>query len=61
MNSMFTSIGNVFGPIVGGILFDINLNYPYYFAAMVLMAGIAVAMVWKEPKAQVEQAVEELK
>ncbi|MCT1904320.1 MFS transporter [Oceanobacillus sojae] len=61
MNSMFTSIGNVFGPIVGGILFDINLNYPYYFAAMVLMAGIAVAMVWKEPKAQAEHALEELK
>ncbi|WP_080873425.1 MFS transporter [Oceanobacillus timonensis] len=61
MNSMFTSIGNVFGPIIGGILFDINLNYPYYFAAMVLMAGIAVAMVWKSPKTGAEQAVEEMK
>ncbi|WP_152657923.1 MFS transporter [Oceanobacillus sp. CFH 90083] len=61
MNSMFTSIGNVFGPIIGGILFDINLNYPYYFAAMVLLAGIAVAMVWKNPKAQAEHALEEMK
>ncbi|GIO25261.1 MFS transporter [Oceanobacillus sp. J11TS1] len=61
MNSMFTSIGNVFGPIVGGILFDINLNYPYYFAAMVLMAGIAVAMVWKDPKTQAEHALHHTK
>lgn len=61
MNSMFTSIGNVFGPIVGGILFDINLNYPYYFAAFVLLAGIAVAMVWKEPKTGAEHAMHELK
>ncbi|WP_339183454.1 MFS transporter [Oceanobacillus sp. FSL W7-1293] len=60
MNSMFTSIGNVFGPIIGGILFDINLNYPYYFAAMVLLAGIAVAMVWKEPKVQGEHALEKI-
>lgn len=61
MNSMFTSIGNVFGPIIGGMLFDIDLNYPYYFAAMVLLVGIAVAMVWKEPKAQAEHALEEIK
>ncbi|MCH1625270.1 MFS transporter [Ferdinandcohnia quinoae] len=49
MNSMFTSIGNVFGPIVGGILFDINLNYPFYFAAVFLVVGIALAIVWKQP------------
>ena len=49
MNSMFTSIGNIFGPIVGGFLFDINLNYPYYFSAIVLVLGIIIAMFWKKP------------
>lgn len=39
MNSTFTSIGNIIGPIIGGILFDINFNYPYYFAAIVLLLG----------------------
>src|SRR5690606_25089808 len=33
MNSMFTSIGNVIGPIIGGLLFDVKLDYPFYFAA----------------------------
>src|SRR5699024_7565307 len=42
MNSTFTSIGNVFGPIVGGILFDIDLDYPFYFAAIALMVGIVL-------------------
>jgi len=50
MNSTFTSIGNIFGPIIGGILFDINLNYPYYFAAIVLLLGTVLALFWKKPK-----------
>ena len=50
MNSMFTSLGNIFGPILGGILFDINLNYPYYFATIVLALGVILALFWKKPK-----------
>ncbi|MGV4319762.1 multidrug efflux MFS transporter Bmr [Bacillus mojavensis] len=49
MNSMFTSIGNVFGPIIGGMLFDIDLNYPFYFATGALAIGIALTIVWKAP------------
>ena len=50
MNSMFTSLANIFGPILGGILFDVDLNYPYYFAAIVLAIGVALAFVWKKPE-----------
>lgn len=50
MNSMFTSIGNIFGPILGGILFDINLNFPYYFATVVLILGVVITLFWKRPK-----------
>lgn len=50
MNSMFTSIGNIFGPIIGGMLFDIDLNYPYYFATIVLVIGFVLALFWKKPK-----------
>lgn len=50
MNSGFTSIGNIFGPIVGGTLFDKNLNYPYYFATVVLLIGVVIALFWKKPK-----------
>jgi DHA1 family multidrug resistance protein-like MFS transporter len=49
MNSMFTSLGNIFGPIVGGVLFDMNINYPYYFAALVLVVGFILALFWKKP------------
>ncbi|WP_438316435.1 multidrug efflux MFS transporter NorA [Sporosarcina sp. FA9] len=50
MNSTFTSLGNIFGPIIGGVLFDINLNYPYYFAAIVLLLGTVITLFWKKPK-----------
>lgn len=54
MNSMFTSVGNVLGPIIGGVLFDIKLDYPFYFAAIVLAFGLLFAMKWKKTK-QLEQ------
>lgn len=56
MNSMFTSIGNIIGPIIGGILFDIDLNYPFYFATVVLAIGIALTFVWKSPAALATKA-----
>lgn len=49
MNSMFTSLANIFGPILGGMLFDIDINYPYYFAAVVIFFGILLTLIWKKP------------
>lgn len=49
MNSMFTSIGNVIGPVMGGLLFDVNLNYPFYFATVLLAAGVGITFAWREP------------
>jgi DHA1 family multidrug resistance protein-like MFS transporter len=49
MNSMFTSLANISGPILGGILFDIDINYPYYFATVILALGIVFTLFWKKP------------
>jgi MFS transporter, DHA1 family, multidrug resistance protein len=48
MNSMFTSLANISGPIIGGILFDIDINYPYYFATIVLVFGIVITFFWSK-------------
>lgn len=58
MNSMFTSIGNILGPIIGGILFDVDLNYPFYFATVMLAIGIALTFVWREQQ-PAEQTIEQ--
>lgn len=49
MNSMFTSVGNVLGPIIGGILFDVDLDYPFYFSSIFLLIGVALSLAWKKP------------
>ncbi|WP_019849181.1 multidrug efflux MFS transporter NorA [Desulfitobacterium sp. PCE1] len=49
MNSMFTSLGNIFGPIIGGMLFDVEIDYPFYFATAVMVLGIIITLFWKEP------------
>lgn len=49
MNSMFTSLANICGPILGGILFDIDINYPYYFATVIIAVGIVLTLFWKKP------------
>ncbi|HBQ76725.1 MULTISPECIES: MFS transporter [Exiguobacterium] len=56
MNSMFTSIGNILGPIVGGLLFDVNLNYPFYFATAMLAVGIFLTYFWRAPRAEATKA-----
>ncbi|KOY14770.1 MFS transporter [Paenibacillus xylanivorans] len=47
MNSMYTSLGIIIGPALGGILFDVNINLPYIFAAVVLFAAFVMSVVWK--------------
>ncbi|MFF2886970.1 MFS transporter [Paenibacillus sp. NPDC057967] len=48
MNSTYTSLGNIVGPAMGGLLFDININYPYLFSAAVMFVGLAITVWWKE-------------
>ncbi|MDR0271283.1 MFS transporter [Paenibacillus sp.] len=48
MNSTYTSLGNIAGPVMGGILFDVNINYPYLYAAVVMFIGLGITFIWKE-------------
>lgn len=50
MNSMFTSLANILGPILGGMLFVVDINYPYYFAAVLLMVGFIMSLFWHKQK-----------
>ncbi|MEV9639784.1 MFS transporter [Mammaliicoccus sciuri] len=43
MNSAYTSLGIIIGPIIGGILFDVNINMPYVFAAVVLVTAFIIS------------------
>ncbi|MCS7459838.1 MFS transporter [Paenibacillus doosanensis] len=39
MSNAYMSLGNIFGPVIAGILFDIHIDLPYLFGACVLCAS----------------------
>ena len=48
MNSTYTSLGNIVGPALGGILFDVNIHCPYLFAGLVMLVGLVITVYWKD-------------
>lgn len=44
MNSAYTSLGNIAGPIVAGVLFDLDINFPYAVAALVLFISFMLSV-----------------
>ncbi|KAA3657726.1 MAG: MFS transporter [Chloroflexi bacterium] len=51
LNNSFMSLGRIAGPILAGLLFDINLIFPYITGAIVMLVGFGVCLRWL-PKAQ---------
>ncbi|RKN80606.1 MFS transporter [Paenibacillus ginsengarvi] len=44
MSNAYTSIGTIFGPALAGLLFDIRIELPYVFGALVLLASSLVLL-----------------
>ena len=39
------SLGRIAGPMWGGIAFDLNIRYPFWSGAAILLAGFLVSLV----------------
>ncbi|WP_100333924.1 MFS transporter [Bacillus alkalisoli] len=52
LNNSFLSLGNTVGPILAGILFEINIHIPYLFGAFILLVGLIATKVWLSQKAK---------
>jgi MFS transporter, DHA1 family, multidrug resistance protein len=46
LNNAFMSLGRVVGPLWAGAAFDIQINYPYYSGAVVLLIGFITSLIW---------------
>ena len=46
MNNAYMSLGNMVGPALAGMLFDYNMNYPYYLGTAILLGCLVLAYVW---------------
>ena len=49
MNNAYMSIGNVLGPLLAGLLFDVHILYPFILGLVVLVMTMFVSMKWKGP------------
>ncbi|MDQ1914235.1 MFS transporter [Paenibacillus sp. GD4] len=47
LNSAFTSLGNIAGPIAAGYLFDLDVNYPYMLACLILFICFVLSLKGK--------------
>jgi DHA1 family multidrug resistance protein-like MFS transporter len=45
LNSAFTSLGRVVGPLWGGYIYDINITYPFFSGAATLLLGWLVSFI----------------
>jgi DHA1 family multidrug resistance protein-like MFS transporter len=45
LSNAFGSLGRIFGPLIAGILLDIEVNAPYLFCAAVLLAGFGYSLI----------------
>lgn len=50
LNSTFTSMGNFIGPLVAGMLFDVNIEFPLYMSIIVMLFGIVIIFVERRLK-----------
>lgn len=46
MMNAYMSLGNMIGPALAGILFDINIIYPYIIGMVILLICFAIAGIW---------------
>jgi DHA1 family multidrug resistance protein-like MFS transporter len=52
LSNSFGSLGRIFGPLIAGLLLDIDANLPYLFGSIVLLAGCGYSLfkVRQEPR-----------
>ena len=55
MNNAYMSLGNMIGPALAGILFDINMSFPYIAGTVILLVCFFIASSWSMKKKQLLQ------
>lgn len=58
MATAYMSLGNVLGPISAGMLFDVNINYPFILGLGLLVVTLSIAMAWRKTNNAKSMAVD---
>ncbi|BAQ10358.1 major facilitator superfamily permease [Bacillus sp. OxB-1] len=46
MMNAYMSLGNMIGPALAGVVFDVNINFPYILGMVILFICFALAFTW---------------
>ena len=46
LSNSFVSLGRIVGPILGGVVLDVNLNLPYLSGAAIMLIAFFASLVW---------------
>lgn len=60
MNNAYMSIGNILGPTLAGLLYDIRLIYPFILGLILLIITLFITLLWQKnakAKAQIKAVV----
>jgi MFS transporter, DHA1 family, multidrug resistance protein len=58
MNNAYMSIGNVAGPTFAGLLYDVNIIYPFVLGLILLMVTLFITIIWQKRSLKVKTAIE---
>ncbi|WP_057914817.1 MFS transporter [Peribacillus muralis] len=48
MNNAYMSIGNVLGPTLAGLMYDIHITYPFMLGLFLLIITLMITMAWQK-------------
>jgi DHA1 family multidrug resistance protein-like MFS transporter len=56
LSNSFVSLGRIFGPTLGGLVFDLNWGLPFVTASVVMMIGFLLSLRWMKQKHEIQTA-----
>ncbi|HSJ36734.1 MAG TPA: MFS transporter [Planococcus sp. (in: firmicutes)] len=51
MNNAYMSIGNVLGPLSAGLLYDVNIIFPFILGLIMLLITMSITLLWQRSRA----------
>ncbi|UZD49051.1 MFS transporter [Peribacillus frigoritolerans] len=52
MNNAYMSIGNVLGPTLAGMMYDVHITYPFMLGLILLFITLMITMAWQKRSLQ---------
>lgn len=57
MNNAYMSIGNVLGPTIAGVLYDVQITYPFVLGLALLLRTLFITVAWQKRSPKTKAAV----